>query len=84
VIYNKNFKLKSNTKVKKYKSYQVMEALTETDVGTLRMINVYRPLEEFSDYLCDLASKPGTPIIAGDFNLHVERPDDLCPEKFFK
>ncbi len=95
VIFNKNLRLKTNMKVTKYKSCQVMETLLETNGATLRLVNVYRPpytkkaryteccfLEEFSEYLCDLSCKPGTPIIGGDFNIHVERPEDRYPEKF--
>jgi exonuclease III len=95
MIFNKNLRLKNNSRVKKYKSYQVMEAVLETDSGIIRLVNVYRPpytkkarytecyfLEEFSEYLCDLSGKPGTPVIAGDFNIHVERPGDLYPAKF--
>ena len=97
MIFNKSLKLKSNPKVRKYKSYQVMEVVLETDSGSIRLVDVYRPpytkkarytechfLEEFSEYLCDLSGKPGTPVIAGDFNLHVERPDDLYPARFLK
>ena len=95
VIFNKDLVLKTNNKVKKYKAFQVMETLLESDDGTIRLVNIYRPpyskkarytechfLEEFSEYLCDLSCKPGTPIIAGDFNLHLERPTDNYPEKF--
>ena len=40
-------------------------------------------LEEFEEYLSDLALKPRVPIIAGDFNFHVERPImDQYPKKF--
>ena len=90
-----NLKSKSNDKLKKYKSFQVMELVLETEEALLRLVNVYRPpytkkarytestfLEEFSSYLCDLAGKPGTPIICGDFNIHVERPEDFYPKKF--
>ena len=79
-------KLKYNDKVKKYKSFQVMESLITTKDELLRLINVYRPgyskkarhtecifLEEFDDYLTDLSEKQGTPILMGDFNIHVER-----------
>ena len=96
VVYDKSYlNLKSNSRVKKYKSYQLMEALLETSQGSIRLVNVYRPpytkkakyteshfLEEFGDYLSDLSSKPGIPVIVGDFNIHMERPTDLYPAKF--
>ena len=94
-LYRKDITLKINTKVTKYKSYQVMEAVLNTKSGLIRLVNVYRPpytkkarftesmfLEEFEEYLGDLLNKPGMPVIAGDFNIHVERPHDLYPKKF--
>lgn len=94
-LYKKDLKLNSNNKVTKYKSYQVMEAVLNTKSGLIRLINIYRPpytkkarytesmfLEEFEDYICNLSNKPGKPVIAGDFNIHVERPQDFYPKKF--
>ena len=91
----KELMLSSNEKVVKYKSFQVMEAVIQTTTGLIRLVNVYRPpytkkarytestfLEEFEDYICDLLAKPGKPMIAGDFNIHVERPQDFYPKKF--
>ena len=84
-LYRKWLKLKLNEKVVKYKSFQVMEALLETTLGQVRLVNVYRPgyskkarhtqcdfLDEFEEYLTDLKDKSGAPIIAGDFNFHIE------------
>lgn len=95
ILYKRHLKLKSNEKVAKPKSFQVMEALLTTRTGLIRLVNIYRPpytkkarftestfLEEFKDYLGDLSNKPGQPIIAGDFNIHVERPTDFYPKKF--
>ena len=94
LIYNNSLNVKSNKNLKKYKSCQIMESLLDTEDGLMRLINVYRPpytkkarytesyfLEEFNDFLCDLSGKPGTPIICGDFNFHLERPDDFYPKK---
>ena len=95
ILYKPDIVLKSNEKVTKYKSYQVMEAVLSCSSGLVRLVNIYRPpytkkarftesmfLEEFDDYLSGLIHKPGQPIIAGDFNIHVERPEDLYPKKF--
>ena len=94
MLYRNTFELKSNNKVTKYKSFQVMESLMNTDQGIIRLINVYRPpytkkarytecafLEEFEDYLKDVLTKAGSPIIAGDFNFHMERslPKETLP-----
>ena len=97
MLYRNNITLKSNNKVTKYKSFQVMESLLSSTSDLVRLINVYRPpytkkarhtectfLEEFDDYLQTLSTKSGTPVIAGDFNLHIERPDDLYPKKFLQ
>ena len=66
-----------------------MEALLMTDTEMVRLVNIYQPgyskkarftkcvfLEEFEDYLKALSTKPGLPLIAGDFNFHMEKPDD--------
>ena len=94
MLYKNSIELKCNTKVTKYKSFQVMESLLKTDQDLVRLVNIYRPpytkkarytecdfLEEFEDYLKDLSQKQGDPILAGDFNFHVERPADIYPKK---
>ena len=95
MLYKSSITLKSNTKVTKYKSFQVMESLLKADTEMVRLVNVYKPgytkkarytdcmfLEEFEDYLKTLSNKTGTPLIAGDFNFHVERPGDRYPKMF--
>jgi len=95
ILYRNDIKLTSNTKVTKYKTYQVMEAVLSSKSGLIRLVNIYRPpysqkarhtesmfLEEFENYLGDLSKKPGSPVIAGDFNIHVEKPNELYPRKF--
>ena len=87
--------LKANEKVIKYNSCQIMETVLNTTSGIIRLINVYRPgyskkarhtvndfLEEFEGYLSDLVCKSGTPILAGDFNFHIQRPHDPEARKF--
>lgn len=95
MLFRNTFQLKGNSKVTKYKSFQVMESLLVADKEMVRLVNIYRPpytkkarftecdfLEEFDDYAKTLVSKPGEPIIAGDFNFHIERPADHYPKKF--
>ena len=97
MLYKNTIQLKSNNKVMKYKSFQVMESLLSADTEMVRLVNIYRPpytkkarftectfLEEFEDYLETLSTKPGIPIIAGDFNFHVQRPDDHYPKRFLE
>lgn len=94
MIFNSSLNVKSNKNLKKYKSCQIMESLLDTEDGLIRLINVYRPpytkkaryteclfLEEFNDFLCDLSGKPGTPVICGDFNFHMERSNDFYSKK---
>jgi len=97
MLYKSTVQLKTNNKVTKFKSFQVMESLLSTDTELVRLVNVYRPpytkkarftecdfLEEFDDYLATLFSKPGTPVMAGDFNFHIERPEEHYPKKFLE
>ena len=68
----------------------VMETVIETESAMLRLVNIYRPpytkKARYTEcfYLSDLSNKPGTPVMAGDFNIHVERPGDHYPEKFLR
>ena len=97
MLYKSNFQLKSNNKVVKYKSFQVMESLLQTTDDLIRLVNIYRPgyskkarhthcdfLQEFEDYLRSVHNKQGIPIIAGYFNFHVERPDENYPKKLLE
>ena len=97
ILYKPDIKLQANEKVTKYKSFQVMETVLHSDMGSVRLVNIYRPpytkkakytesafLEEFESYLDDLTGKTGTPLFMGDFNIHVERPEDFYPKKFLK
>ena len=94
ILYKSSLELKCNTKVTKYKSFQVMESLLKTNNGMVRLVNVYRPgyskkardtqcdfLKEFEDYLNNLSQKQGEPILAGDFNFHMEKPSENYPKK---
>ena len=95
ILYKPSIILKTNEKVIKYKSFQVMESLFHSETEVVRLVNIYRPpytrkakftestfLDEFEYYLDDLGNKSGTPILMGDFNIHMERPDDFYPKKF--
>jgi len=61
-------------------TFEVIECLVKLPI-MLRLCIVYRPpgtafLDDFSEYLSNVISKPGHLIIAGDFNEHVENPAD--------
>ena len=78
----------------KFKSFQVQEALIGGGQDVTRLCNVYRPpytgkarfteaqfLEEFADYLSDLVSKTGHPILMGDFNFQVHETQNFYAKK---
>ncbi|ELT87689.1 hypothetical protein CAPTEDRAFT_199286 [Capitella teleta] len=67
-----------------YSSFEVSDALVCT-ARRLRMCVVYRPppsrrnnltvaqfMSEFADFLSDIVSLPGEPLIVGDFNFHLD------------
>ena len=72
----------------KYQSFEHTECIVKTKEKLLRFVNIYRPeysqkhqitantfLEEFSNYIGEVITKPGELIIVGDYNFHVERID---------
>ena len=86
VVYKSNVTLQINNHLPKYKTFEVMEATLQTKGELLRLCNIYRApyskknrhtaksfLQEFEGYLDSLEEKTGTPIIVGDFNIHVEK-----------
>ena len=86
IVYKTNINLQINNKVKKFKTFEVIETMLQTKGELLRLVNVYRPpyskqnpytvnmfLVEFEEYLDSLDDKPATPIIVGDLNIHVEK-----------
>ena len=89
VIYRKSLEMKCNGNLVTRKSFQVMETTVCTNIGMIRLVNVYRPpyskkarfteaqfLIEFEDYLECLDDKDGRNIIVGDFNIHMEKSED--------
>jgi exonuclease III len=83
--------------VKKYSSFEVVECVIKTADRTVRLCVVYRStqaktkyeetkiskfFEDFEDYLDNLCEKTGSPIICGDFNLHVEDLSNSCAQNF--
>lgn len=95
VIYKKCIDMKCNVNINKYKSFQIMETTLCTNVGLIRLVNIYRPpyskkarfteahfLKEFEDYLKCLDGKDGRNIIVGDFNIHMEKTEDTYTRQF--
>lgn len=95
VIYKKCIDMKCNVNIDKFKSFQIMETTLGTNVGMVRLINIYRPpyskkarfteahfLREFEDYLKCLDEKEGRNIIVGDFNIHMEKTESTYTRQF--
>ena len=95
MLFNPALKLKVNTKAESYKSFEYMEATLQTEEELLRFIDFYRPpyskghrytekdfVLELDDFLEHLMTQPGVPIIAGDFNMHVENSDNRYANVF--
>lgn len=83
----------------KYSSFEVLEAVINTQTELIRLCVVYRCtqatskqqyqetklalfIEEFSEYIDNLNSKAGKPIICGDFNFHVEHQNNSAAQEF--
>ncbi|ELU12644.1 hypothetical protein CAPTEDRAFT_185599 [Capitella teleta] len=77
-----------------YSSFEVLDALVCT-ARRLRMCVVYRPppsrrnnltvaqfMSEFADFLSDIVSLPGEPLIVGDFNFHLDDCGDADASTF--
>ena len=86
IVYKSNIELQLNNRVKKFRTFEVLETMLQTKGELLRLVNVYRPpyskknpytvkmfLAEFEEYLDSLDDKPATPIIVGDINIQHPR-----------
>lgn len=95
VIYRKSLDMKCSRNLITRKSFQVMETTVCTNVGMIRLVNIYRPpyskmarfteahfLKEFEEYLECLDEKDGRKIIVGDFNIHMEKTEDTYTRQF--
>ena len=79
-----------------FKSFEAYEAVLKSSRNyNLRFVNIYRPppstanglsialfLEEFSTYLEHLNLAPGHLLMSGDFNFHMDRPNDSDSRRF--
>ncbi len=88
IIYKSVIKPKLVTYFEK-SSFECAEWLIPLSADTFRLVIIYRPpystahpvtestfLNEFSEYLESLVLSTGTLLITGDFNIHVEDPED--------
>ena len=94
VIFNPKYVtvVKNNVKCS---SFEAMECVLETSSGLFRFCIIYRTTQkasdetrvskfmvEFENYLDTVLKKNGTPILCGDFNLHVENESDKVAKAF--
>ena len=88
IVYKSNLNVDRVPNKIKYKSFEHIECVIRTKNEVFRVANIYRNeysmkhqytandfIEEFEDYLSNMMSKPGTPILVGDYNFHVEKPE---------
>ena len=88
-LYRKHLAL-TPVNVTRKSTFEVTEAvLRGSSLNFLRLCCIYRTgprskkfLVEFSKYLDILDSKHGEPIVCGDFNIHMHRPNLLYTKKF--
>ena len=87
---------RNSSNLKRYKTFEYIECTLKTSTELLRFCNIYRRpyyarrhrftpnqfFPEFEDYLTTLVTKSGTPVLMGDFNLHLENVDDSNCRKF--
>lgn len=87
---NKCYRIKQ-IKTERYKTFELLEVILLGNLHNLRFSIVYRtgPLcaktknnffEELNDYSEKLITKPSTNILLGDFNIRVERKNNLTSE----
>ena len=89
VLYKSHLKVDKVTSKSHYKSFEHIECLIRSQTEVYRFANIYRKeystkhkvtanefMEEFAGYLDLIITKPGIPMIVGDFNFHVEKPDE--------
>ena len=96
VLIKKPFKVVKQQQLANFKSFEAYEAVLKSYGNyNLRLVNIYRPppstanglsvalfLEEFSRYLEHLNLAPGLLLMSGDFNFHVDRPNDSNSRRF--
>ena len=96
IVVNK-FTVNSSISLSRFKTFEYICCNIEVKDGIIKLANLHRLpysnkhrftpnmfLEEFEDFLHTFLSMPGSTIIAGDFNFHVEENDDRYSNKFLE
>jgi hypothetical protein len=93
IAFKKNITV-MKTKTRSYKSFEMVEGILKSHTGDhLRLCCIYRSCtaklstvsqfcQDFDDYLDNLTHLHGKPLIAGDFNIHMEDKTDPDTIKF--
>ena len=93
IIYKADLGVK-NCGAKSFKTFESIEATIGNATELIRLVNIYRPpyskraphtqsqfLAEFKEYQEELDDKVGKTLVMGDFNFHMERPQEFYPKK---
>ena len=94
VLFRDGVRVKLSPLKRSFQSFQVQEVLIGGQGDLVRLCNVYRPpytgkarfteasfLEEFTEYLSELATRTGTPFIMGDFNFQIQDQSNFYAKK---
>jgi len=84
VVYRDTLKVRQVNTTQSFESFEFIECTIESTVS-VRLCVIYRPpvdtlcgkfCEEFADYMSQVMTSPGQPLIVGDFNYHVNKAGD--------
>ena len=88
-IIKSGFACTVNSKASSFNSFEVLDVTISMKSLSIRMLNIYRPpassknrsssgmfLDEFSTLLESTVPVPGNVVLFGDFNFHVNSPED--------
>ena len=94
VVLRKGYNVKQFTN-NKFKSFEHLDLSISSGSSNLRLVSIYRPptskkhrvtttmfLDDLSRYIETLTISPGHLLLAGDFNFHVDVPDDNDSSSF--
>jgi exonuclease III len=90
VMYRSSIKLSMQTSTPRT-SFEHLKASIKHAGTSLSLCVMYRPptsglyntfLEEFAEFIGEIQTSPGVPLVVGDFNVHVDVPTDSNTSKF--
>jgi len=97
LIYKSSIKVKHNINVTTYKTFELLQCDIGEGSNTIKMLLIYKPpsstdypipfnefLDDFNDAITSASLSHERIITLGDFNIHVDNPDNPDAKKFFK